>query len=136
VADPTNVDPAFRRNRVRHELLPVLDDIAGRDVVPILARQAGVLRDTVDHLDAAAADLDPTDARALAAAPVALARVAVRRWLRACSAECHPPDAAAVERVLEVARNEAVATDVGDGWRVERHAQTLSLRRASPGRHG
>ncbi len=135
VDDPTNTDPAFRRNRVRHELLPVLNDIAGRDVVPILARQAGLMVDTVDHLAAAAADLDPTDARALAAAPVALARVAVRRWLRACSAECHPPDAAAVDRVLAVARNEAVATDVGDGWRVERHAQHLDLRRASPGRH-
>jgi tRNA(Ile)-lysidine synthase len=136
VDDPTNADPAFRRNRVRHELLPVLDDIAGRDVVPILARQAGLMRETVDHLAAASADLDPTDARALAVAPVALARVAVRRWLRVCSAECHPPDAAAVERVLAVARNEAVATDVGDGWRVERHAQRLALRRASPGRHG
>src|SRR5690606_32800997 len=40
-ADPTNRDPAFRRNRVRHELLDHLSDVASRDVVPILARTAG-----------------------------------------------------------------------------------------------
>ena len=33
VCDPSNADPRFRRNRVRHELLP-LADIAGRDPVP------------------------------------------------------------------------------------------------------
>ena len=31
---------ASNRNRVRHELMAVLDDVAGRDVVPVLARQA------------------------------------------------------------------------------------------------
>ncbi|MGH9259143.1 MAG: tRNA lysidine(34) synthetase TilS, partial [Acidimicrobiales bacterium] len=37
VADPTNDDPALRRNRVRHELLPLLDAVAARDVVPVIA---------------------------------------------------------------------------------------------------
>ena len=37
IEDPTNLDSAFRRTRVRHELLPLLDDIAERDVAPILA---------------------------------------------------------------------------------------------------
>ena len=37
VADPSNDDPRFVRNRIRHELLPLLDDIAGRDVVPLAA---------------------------------------------------------------------------------------------------
>ncbi len=40
VRDPTNDDPRFVRNRVRHELLPLCSAIAGRDVVPVLARQA------------------------------------------------------------------------------------------------
>ena len=82
VEDPTNRDSAFRRNRVRHELLPLLDDIAERDVVPILARQTDLARDDVALLDELAAALDPCDARALAAAPMALARRAVRSWLR------------------------------------------------------
>ena len=78
VDDPTNADPAFRRNRVRHELLPLLDDIAGRDVVAVLARQAAAPAGTRPTLlDGLAAALDPTDARALAAAPAALARRAV-----------------------------------------------------------
>ena len=32
--DPSNDDPRFVRNRVRHEVLPLLDDVAGRDLVP------------------------------------------------------------------------------------------------------
>ena len=40
VQDPSNDDPRFVRNRVRHELLPLCSAIAGRDVVPVLARQA------------------------------------------------------------------------------------------------
>ena len=80
---PSNDDPAFRRNRVRHELLPLLDAIAERDVAALLARQAALLADDAALLDELAAAIDPTDAGALAAAPVALARRAVRRWLRA-----------------------------------------------------
>jgi len=128
VHDPMNADRAFRRNRVRHELLPLLDAIAARDVVPILTRQAALLRDDADLLDALAAALDPTDARALAAAPVALARRAVRRWLRVTSdAECHPPDAATVERVLAVARGAQRATDVGGGRSVTRSRGRLTI---------
>ena len=121
VEDPSNTDPAYRRNRVRHELLPLLNDIAGRDVAPVLARQAALLRDEVDLLDALAAEIDPTDARAVAAAPVVLARRVVRRLL---TGE-HPPDAAAVERVLAVARGERVACEVAPGLRVRRSAGRL-----------
>ena len=121
VVDPTNTDPAHRRNRVRQELIPLLNDIAQRDVVPVLARQAALLRDEADALDATL--LDPTDAASLAAAPPALARRAVRRWLTTD----HPPDAATVERVLAVARGEAKATDAGQGRRVARTAKVLRL---------
>lgn len=124
VDDPSNTDPRHLRNRVRHELLPLLDDLARRDLVPVLARQADLVRDDADLLDELAAALDPTDARALAAAPVPLARRAVRRWL---GEGRPPPDAATVERVLAVARCASAATDVGDGRRVERHRQRLRL---------
>jgi tRNA(Ile)-lysidine synthase len=127
VDDPSNLDPGFRRNRVRHEVLPLLAEVAGRDLVPVLARQAALARDAVDLLEAEAASVDPTDAAALAAAPVALARLAVRRWLRGCSAEHHPPDAATVDRVLAVARLERRATEVGGGWTVARTAGRLRL---------
>jgi tRNA(Ile)-lysidine synthase len=124
VHDPTNDDPAFRRNRVRHELAPLLDAIAGRDVAAVLVRQAALLRDEAELLDALAAALDPTDARALAAAPRPLARRAIRRWL---DDGRHPPDAATVERVLAVARTEARACELPGGARVERSGMRLRL---------
>jgi tRNA(Ile)-lysidine synthase len=130
VQDPTNLDATLRRNRVRHELLPLLDNIAERDVVPVLARQADLARDDVALLDELAAALDPCDARALAAAPAALARRAVRRWLRTGGPggdEQHPPDGATVERVLAVARGDAVACELPGGWRVARSGGRLRL---------
>jgi tRNA(Ile)-lysidine synthase len=124
VHDPSNDDPRFRRNRVRHELLPLLDTIAERDVAAVLARQAEVLRGDAALLDDLSLAIDPTDARALAVAPEPLAARAVRRWLRA-GHEQHPPDAATVARVLAVARGEAVGCDVGGGRHVRRQRQRM-----------
>jgi tRNA(Ile)-lysidine synthase len=130
VRDPSNGDPRFRRNRVRHELLPLCSEIAGRDVVPVLARQAGLLRAEGELLDTLAAAIDPGDSGALAAAPAALARRAARRWLR--RGDPYPPDLAAVERVLGVARGEATATDVAPGVRVRRSHGRLSVDPVAP----
>jgi len=124
VRDPSNDDLRFVRNRVRSELLPLCAEIAGRDVVPVLARQAVLLAGDADLLDDAATALDPTDAAALAAAPPALARRAVRRWLAA--GVPYPPPADAVDRVLEVARQERRATEVPGGVRITRSAGRLS----------
>lgn len=126
VRDPTNDAPVHRRNRVRHEVLPLLAAVAERDVVPVLARQAELLRADTDLLDELAEALDPTDAAALAAAPPALARRAVRRWLRA-GPEQHPPDRASVERVLDVARGAVVACEVVGGRTVRRSRGQLTL---------
>lgn len=127
IADPTNADLRHVRNRVRAELLPLMAAISGRDPVPILVRQAAVLAADAESLDAMAVAVDPSDARALAAAPLPVARRAVRHWL----AGEHPPDLATVDRVLGVARGDAVATDVGGGWSVRRTNQRL--RRLGPG---
>jgi tRNA(Ile)-lysidine synthase len=126
VADPTNSDPAFRRNRIRHELVPLLASIAARDVVPILARQAELLAGDGDALEGLAAGLDPSDSASLAQAHPALARRAVRAWLSS-GPEQYPPSAAAVERVLEVARGNARACDVDGGRRVLRSGGRLRL---------
>ena len=131
VDDPSNADPRHLRNRVRHELLPLLCELGQRDVVPILTRQAGVAAQESDLLDELAATIDPGDARTLAAAPPALARRAIRRWLTLD----HPPDLATVERVLSVARGEVVATETSDGRRVSRSNQRLSLSGGLPPAH-
>jgi tRNA(Ile)-lysidine synthase len=134
VHDESNDSPDFRRNRVRHELMVVLDDIAGRDVVPILARQAVLLYDERTWLDELAVDdrsvtLGDADCRELRTWP----RARLRRWLRAQlrSADegdgSHPPSADEVERAIEVVRGEVVATELSGGRRLARRDQHLSL---------
>lgn len=127
VDDPSNLDPAFRRNRVRHEVLPLLDDVAGRDVVPLLVRAATLSRLVADHLtdEAEQAVPDPTDVAALRRAPRVVAVAALQQWLRQCSDDHHPPDAAAVARVLSVVDGEIRATEVSGGWRVARRQGRL-----------
>jgi len=52
--DPTNRDPKFLRNRIRHELLPLLAASYRADVVTTLADVARLAREHVRTLDAAA----------------------------------------------------------------------------------
>jgi len=121
--DPSNNDERFQRNRIRHEVLPLMESLAKRDLVPVLTRQADLLRDDDDLLNELAGALDPTDALALASAPIALARRAIRSWLT------NPlvPDSATVERVLEVARGNTLACDIGLGRQVRRSQQQLRI---------
>jgi len=59
VDDRTNRDPKFLRNRIRHELLPLLADSYNPEVAASLVRVAAVARETVSALDlAASAELD------------------------------------------------------------------------------
>lgn len=122
--DPSNTDSRFRRNRVRLELLPLAAAIAERDVVPLLTRAADLLRDDDELLVELAGALDPTDARQIAAAPLALSRRALRRWLEM---DGYPPDSAAVERVLDVARGLAIGCEIAGNRSVRRSGQHLRL---------
>jgi tRNA(Ile)-lysidine synthase len=111
--DPHNADPRFTRVRLRHEVLPLLEDVLGGGVAEALTRTAAQLRDDGEALDAAAAALlaravpgsleshvpatslhesgfpatarspGELDAAALATAPAALRRRALRAWLLA-----------------------------------------------------
>ena len=126
VHDESNDDVRLLRNRIRHEVLPWLRDVARRDLVPVLTRQADLLRDDADLLEALAAEVDVTDAATLTAAPRPLARRAVRRWL-ALELGGPPVDGATVERVLQVAAGDVIACQVPGGARVERHRQRLSV---------
>lgn len=123
VSDETNDSPVHQRNRVRHELLPLVTDISRRDPVPILTRMSNVMRDDNELLEELAAAIDPTDAVALSTAPLPLARRAIRRWL----ADPYPPDQATVDRVLEVARGEHPGCDIGENRQIRRSKQRLSI---------
>jgi len=127
VRDPSNDDTSLRRSWIRHEVLPLLTVGAGRDLVPVLNRQADILRTETEYLDALARaawppgpDLAP--AATLAQLPLALARRAVRCWLGA-----PPPSFDEVERVLAVARGDARGTELAGGRQVRRSAGQLSL---------
>jgi tRNA(Ile)-lysidine synthase len=89
--DPHNADPRFTRVRLRHEVLPLLEEVLAGGVAEALARTARQLREDGDALDAVAADLlgrahDPEPGAGLRLAPLdgvpaALRRRVLRAWL-------------------------------------------------------
>jgi tRNA(Ile)-lysidine synthase len=117
--DPMNADEGFRRVAIRRRVLPMLEAVAGRDLVPVLARQAEILRDESEFLDelarAAWPGPDGASARALAALPPVLARRAVRQWLGS-----PPPSRAEVDRVLAIAVGDSRGTELAGGRTVRR----------------
>jgi tRNA(Ile)-lysidine synthase len=132
VTDPSNEDLSFRRNRIRHEVIPLLDGVAGRDLTPILVRQAEVLRTESDFLDGLARAAWPGEAgaraRDLAALPRALARRAVRCWLGQPR-----PSLEEVDEILAVASGERRAVDLVGGRRVRRSGGVMFAEPASRG---
>jgi tRNA(Ile)-lysidine synthase len=136
--DESNDDLSFRRNQVRHQLLPLMCDIAQRDVVPLLARQADVVHEDRTWLDLVAEPdalvaLGEVDCRELREWPIARRR----RWLRAKLfvvdefGDAHPPSAAELDRADEVIAGDVVATELQGGRRLSRRAQRLALEDAS-----
>jgi tRNA(Ile)-lysidine synthase len=123
--DPMNGDPRFVRARIRAEVVPLLDDVAGRDVVPLLARLATVAADDRGILDALSEGIDPTDCAALRAVDPALARRVVRRWITALDGR--PPSHADLDRVMAVVRGDARACEITGGVRVSRSAGRLRI---------
>lgn len=78
--DPHNADPSYRRARLRHEVLPLLDDVLGSGVPEALARTADQLRHDTTLLDELAGQVeDAADVAALVALPPALRSRVLRR---------------------------------------------------------
>ncbi|MEO6604591.1 MAG: tRNA lysidine(34) synthetase TilS [Aeromicrobium sp.] len=81
--DPHNSDPAYRRVRIRSELMPALEDVLGGGVAEALGRTAEQVRADGAYLDALAdAVADPLDLATLEGlAPVLRSRVLRRTAL-------------------------------------------------------
>ncbi|MFE3052946.1 ATP-binding protein [Nocardia sp. NPDC059239] len=86
--DPHNSAPEFTRVRLRHEVLPLLEDVLGGGVAAALARTAAHLREDGEVLDALAGELlaaardgDGLRIEMLATAAPAVRRRVIREWL-------------------------------------------------------
>ena len=143
--DSSNLSATFARNRVRHEALPLLSDVAGRDVVPVLCRTAEVLAGDEELLADLVRQAESRliterddgqvalDVVALEAEPVPLRRRLVRGLLRSFSAELRDVAFGHVEAVLQLASEPGGgALQLPGGLRVERAGRTLRLRRTGP----
>lgn len=89
--DPHNAEPRFQRARLRHEVLPLLEEVLGGGVAAALARTAVQLRADLDALDHIELELvrdrlgrlgDQLAVTDLADLPEALRRRLLRVWLR------------------------------------------------------
>ena len=137
VEDATNADVTLPRNRVRHELMPL---IAGRfqpAVTRVLARTAEVVAADDALLeslaDAAASGVLVAVPRGLAIStsalsrlPLALARRLARRALEQMGAP-HAPDLADIESLLTVCRPGGPVAAEPAGLRVERFSEDAVL---------
>lgn len=131
VEDPTNREPAFRRVRARHTVLPALETLAP-DPVGALARLADLARVDARHLEAEAARAALATIRAYgparAVATEALTRLdpalaprVVRRLLAAVRGAPMPVAAAHVSAALRLRPGQAVnlpgaTVTCGGGW--------------------
>ncbi len=91
--DPHNADRRYTRSRLRHEVLPLLEDVLGGGVAEALARTATALQEDGDLLDelaerasVAATDSGGLDVAALQGLPDALRLRVIRSWLLAGAA--------------------------------------------------
>ncbi|MGA9715136.1 MAG: tRNA lysidine(34) synthetase TilS [Aeromicrobium sp.] len=91
--DPHNVDPMFRRVRLRREVLPLMEEVLGGGVAEALGRTAEQLRADLDHLDELAADAHTLDVDHLAALAQAIRSRVLRR--AALDAGARPDELAA-----------------------------------------
>lgn len=88
--DPHNSDPRFTRSRLRHEVLPLLEEVLGGGVAEALARTATALRGDIGLIDSlidqamgAAETPDGLDIEVLTALPDPVRRGVIRCWLLA-----------------------------------------------------
>ncbi len=113
--DPSNADPRFLRNRIRHRLVPFLEKEFNPRVVECVARAAALLEEDHAYLDgqaASAAGGPPYEAAALRSLPGPVRR---RVLLRALRAGLAPGSRVRLEHVLAV---EALLKDAGEGGAV------------------
>ena len=136
VHDESNDDVSIPRNRVRAELLPLIESRFNPSIVDVLADEATLAREEWEWIQAAAREASASvthpapdvwelDTAALSRMPVALARVVVRDALVE-AAGGRPVSFRHVEEALRLTVGATRAID-GPGVRMERRGEALVL---------
>jgi tRNA(Ile)-lysidine synthase len=134
--DPHNDDPRFRRVRLRHEVLPLLDDVLGGGVVPALARTAAQLQEARAVLEElaeeligppAAQDTLFVDVSVLATASPAVRTRALKLWLERSGVHGLAASHVAEADRLVTAWHGQGPIDLPGGSRISRSSGTLAL---------
>lgn len=138
--DATNADPAYLRNRVRGQLLPMVEEHYSPGIRDIVRRMSEVFAAEDEWMDSMARGFleacrarggDGLDLARLSGLPVAARRRVIRLWLNGCGVPdaCVDYDAVAcVERMLGRGTGSEVQ-DLGGGWFLERAYRRLQVRR-------
>jgi tRNA(Ile)-lysidine synthase len=147
--DPHNADRSFQRARLRHEALPLLEEILQAGVAEALARTATLVRADLDALDAITDERYPSvisalsaksgrenrdhpqqvglDVAALAAQPAAIRTRVLRRWVSGGGAGPLTSTHLAALDVLVTGWHGQGGVDLPGGYAVTRASGRLSL---------
>jgi tRNA(Ile)-lysidine synthase len=136
--DASNADLSIPRNRIRHELLPLLDARFSPGIVDVLDREAAIAREDADYLESLAHDAArgivsrtprgvEIDAEALMAQPPAI----MRRVIRLAQQMAAGPDCFVGFDAAEAVRRYVVSKSTGQldlpGHRVNRRGGAVVL---------
>jgi tRNA(Ile)-lysidine synthase len=138
-SDSSNLDPAFTRNRIRHELLPLLAAHYNPAVVEVLARMAEHAEEVYEHEEALArallAEVERPraglllilDRAALAAAPRRLVRELYRLLWQREGWSLDPMTFRHWDRLAELVEKETGVLELPDGIRARAAGRVVQL---------
>ena len=140
--DESNADPAFLRNRVRHELLPLLERDFNPRIREALVRMSRIFsaegewleeltRSLLEVCTPPAVAIPPNSLACgpFQALPLAARRRVVRLWLTRLGAPESGLEFETVERIVALCerRQGSATVTLGEGWRVRRNYARLTL---------
>jgi len=133
--DETNATRDHTRNRLRHDVLPVLAEAVGHDPVPALARTAAILAaedEWMESLVAAQAAAPRLPVAAVTTLPLAAQRRLLRAWLRRQTGR--EPDFDTIERarLLALSKSAPAKANLPARRHLRRRSGLLFVEKATP----
>ncbi|MFW6413969.1 MAG: tRNA lysidine(34) synthetase TilS [Verrucomicrobiota bacterium] len=104
--DSSNDDSSFRRNAVRHRLLPLINEIGGEAGLAGCRQSSRVVREDAEYLEKIAEEysrklVSTTDFQNI---PAALQSRVLRKWIYQHTGHDHIPSAASIQRLRQEAK--------------------------------